>query len=571
LIPAKLLCLTVILSALFNYNLQGQNKTDTYTDFDRGYYLYYYFPDKYDSAYLFFNQYTNNADDSLKKGRAFLYMGEILTGIGDHYGAQENLLNCIRTLNPKDSIHREVIGYAYNNLGNVSLNLKQYKEALEMYDQAIAFLPATHFFIPEIMNGKATTLQKSGNYAAAIKLYDSVLLKSSADQMLIARITDNRARTKWLQDQNYNALPELWKAMKIRSDSQYNMGLNASYAHLSEYYTKSNKDSALWYAMKMLEKARANKSAEDMLEAMDKIILLHSNPSTKQAYYQAYKNLSDSLQLSRDTTRNRFALIRYDVQKSRADNFQLQKHISRQQVWMIAGAAGAAIIILMLSVWYRRRKQRIKQESENEIRNARLKTSQKIHDVVANGLYGIMNELEHSKTLNREPLINKIEGLYEQSRNISYEDLSLDTSDLQTHKSSSPVSSDYDEQIHRLITGFADETTRVILVGNQPEFWSRISPQQKHELHLVLREMMVNMKKHSGATNVSIVFKTEDNLALISYKDDGKGITPGKGFGNGLTNTVNRIKSLGGAIIFGQRGEKGLSADISLPLESSTK
>jgi signal transduction histidine kinase len=174
--------------------------------------------------------------------------------------------------------------------------------------------------------------------------------------------------------------------------------------------------------------------------------------------------------------------------------------------------------------------------------------------VVANGLYGIMNELEHSNNIEREPLIDKIDRLYEKSRNISYEDVAADPAD-------------YDAQIPRLIQSFANEQTKVITVGDQQKFWSNINGSQKHELYLVLNEIMINMRKHSQATNVVIQFKQEHHQGFINYKDDGAGLNAGQKFGNGLNNTVNRIKSLGGEVNFGNSESGGLAIAISFPLQ----
>ncbi|MEI9956934.1 MAG: hypothetical protein WDM90_11675 [Ferruginibacter sp.] len=53
-----------------------------------------------DSAFLVFNRYVNNPDDTLKKGEAYKYMGEIQWNIGDLYGAQQSLTSAIHILNP---------------------------------------------------------------------------------------------------------------------------------------------------------------------------------------------------------------------------------------------------------------------------------------------------------------------------------------------------------------------------------------------------------------------------------------------------------------------------------------
>jgi len=510
---------------------------------------------KLDSAFLMFSRYINNPDDTLKKGKAYRLIGEMQWRTGDLYGAQENLTNAIRTLDPLNENHREDIGYAYSILGNVSLDLKLYDEAINFYNNAMPVFSGSEYLL-DVMNGKATTLQKKGNYKDAIAVYDSIFALKPTNQQLVARIIDNKARTKWLQDPSYPALPEFWSALKIRADSQNTRGLNASYAHLSDYYEKLNPDSALWYAKKMREKATASQNPDDALEAIDKLITLNSVPSVKQYWYEEYKKLKDSLQIARDTTRNRFALIRYDVQKSKTDNLVLQQHITKQRLLMYGLIVLAIIIITGLWLWYRKRRKRMEQESEKAIWNSKLKTSQKIHDVVANGLYGIMNQLEHNKTIERELLINKIEGLYEKSRNISYEDV-LATSNI-----------DYNTQIHDLLNAFSTDQARVIVVGNQPDFWNRITGAQKNELELILNEVMINMKKHSQAKNVSIVFKQQDGKAIIAYKDDGIGFATDLEYGNGLKNTVSRINSMNGEVIFGKTEKEGVSITISFPLES---
>ena len=548
------LIFTTIFIVFFALSSKSQNSPAKYSNFDRGSYYFYY--GKKDSAFLMYSMYVNNPDDTLKKGMAYRYMGDIQWAMGDLHGAQESATGVLQTLDTLDEKHYMELGYTFNLLGDVSLNMKRYDEAIDMYNKAIRFFKGSDFML-EVMNGKATAFQKKGEYKAAIAVYDSILSLKPANQKLVARIIDNKARTKWLLDPAYPVLPEFWSALKIRVDSQYKAGLNASYAHLSDYYVNLKPDSALWYAQKMFEQAKENQSPDDILEAIDKLIRLNGSPLVKEHWYNEFKKLNDSLQLSRDTTRNRFALIRYDVQKSKADNLVLQQHITKQRLLTYGVIVLAAVIIIWLSLWYSKRRKRIKQESENAIRNSKLKTSQKVHDVVANGLYGIMNELEHSKAIDREPLINKIEVLYEKSRNISYEDIG------------SGKSIDYDNQVHQLLTSFANDQTKVIVVGNQPTYWNRISASQKHELQLVLNELMINMKKHSHAKNVVIVFKQEDNKGFINYKDDGVGFDSGSEFGNGLNNTVSRIKSLNGDVNFGKSEKAGVFIAISFPLESS--
>lgn len=524
-----------------------------YSDYDYGRYFMYTLK-KYDSAYQKFKSYVNNPGDTFKKAQAYRHMGDIQWYLGDLYGAQQSLTNAENILDTTSVEHRKELSIVNNILGNVSLDMKVYDEALSFYEKAVKFDGGTNY-LSEILNGKAVTYQRMKKYDYAIATYDSILKFKMDDNEGLVRVLHNRAHTKWLKDSSYPALPEYWSVLKLRLDSHYNSGIVMSYAHLSDYYDKANPDSALWYAYRMLGKAKENQSASDVSDALYRIILLNKDINSQLPLIKEYKEITDSIQFARDTSSNRFALIENDSKKIDKVNVELRKHISLQRIMLYSLGVLTIIIIAGISFWFGKRQNRIKQESEAAIQDARLKTSQKVHDVVANGLYRIMNELEHGTSIEKEPLLTKIDDLYEKSRDISYE---------AEHYRSDEV---YAKQMEQLLTGFGNDETQVHTSGNEPFFWSRLSGLQKRELELVLNELMVNMKKHSRAKQVFVSFSIEGNNAAIQYTDDGVGFGDGHQNGNGLTNTVNRIKTLNGEINFGKNGDAGVGISISLPLQ----
>jgi signal transduction histidine kinase len=92
-----------------------------------------------------------------------------------------------------------------------------------------------------------------------------------------------------------------------------------------------------------------------------------------------------------------------------------------------------------------------------------------------------------------------------------------------------------------------------------------VSPDIRFELTTVLQELMVNMSKHSNATNVVIRFERMEKLFHIYYQDNGIGIADNVTFNNGLTNTGNRMAGMGGTITFETIAEHGLKIHICLP------
>jgi signal transduction histidine kinase len=510
-----------------------------------------------DSAYCYFNKITTTSKDSLQIAMSYNYMATIQSDAGDYFGSQETLVTSLRFLNAKKQNDVNCMASDYNDLGTNSLNLKNYNAAISFYDSAVNISKEKSFQLI-ILNNKAVAYQKKGAYVQAIATYKQIIPQVPARQTDYARALSNIARTKWLQNPGYNAVPELLKALQIRREENDLWGQNASYAHLADYYGRKRQDSAFFYAGRMYAVASRLQSPDDRLEALQKLITSGPSQAAKQ-YFAGYQQLSDSLQTARNAAKNQFALIRYDAEKNKADNLKLQKdntekryEILRQGIFLyltlfvLIGGAIAAFF------WYRKRKQRLELEAQNAIRESQLKTSKTIHDVVANGLYRMMSEVENQEQLDRELLLDRIEVLYNRSRDISYE---------------APQGEEHNfpEKIAATLLSFATDQTKVVLAGNDEAFWLKTSPLVKHELEHVLQELMVNMKKHSSARNVVVRFEDRGSRHQIIYKDDGIGFSDASRRKNGLNNTGNRIKTIGGELIFDGKSGKGLQIDISFP------
>lgn len=513
-----------------------------------------------DSAFYYFNLVATTATDSLNIATAYTYMGIIQAYEGDHYGGQESLLKSLTYLDERKEKDQECLSSNYNELGNICLNLKNYGAAIDYYRKALKLLklPGDQAIA---LNGIALTYQKKGDYDQAIDIYKSLLVMSKDEKKEYARILSNYARAKWMKDSTYPAGPELQQALKIRRDSNDIRGLNASYAHLSDYYSQSRPDSALYYAGKRYEKAREMNSPDDEVEALSKLITL-SPTNLLKPYFIRYQYLTDSIQTAKNAAKNQFALIRYEAAKSKADNLQLQKDNAQRKTQLVIQRFILAITVLffvtaviVLILRHRRRQQQVEMASRQKIQENQLKTSQKVHDVVANGLYRIMTNLEYKTAMDKEDLLDKIELLYERSRDISYED---------------PTSSQvpFYVKIDDLLTSFGSDQVKVLIVSNGPVFWDRIDTQIQHEVEHILQELMVNMKKHSQADSVMVKFERQNGRVQITYTDNGIGISSQVKYGNGLRNTENRIKSIGGKYTF-EHPDKGVKIHISFPIDHS--
>lgn len=510
-----------------------------------------------DSSFFYFNKAKDlflQKKDTLGAGKCLVNMGLLSLNRGDYFGAQEISLAALSYFNLADKEQYVYISSNYNNLGMASQNLQDYKSAIRFSDQAIAF-SVDSLNIRVNLNNKANSYRHLKDYHTALSIYNLVLGDVVKNKKEYARALTNISLTKWQQNPKFNPAPDYLKALHLREQQNDLWGQNSSYSHLAEYYVVNHTDSALLYAIKMYQVAKKINSPDDRLEALRKLVKL-SPPKETKKYFKVYEQLDDSLKTARNSAKNQFALIRYETEKHKADFLSAQAENVRKRNNIIMQYFALGILVLLLFgayFWYRKRKIIHQQEKELEVKNTELKYVKKIHDKVANRVYQVMSEVENSPLYDRDDLLDKLEILYNISRDISYEVKVLN------------AETDYAAQLSEMLQSYSSSTTKVLLVGNDEDLWKDINHISKEELFVIMQELMTNMDKYSKAATVVIKFQRNDSCINISYSDDGVGMQ-GAHPKNGLTNTGNRMNSIGGTITFDHTQQTGLGIMLSLPI-----
>ena len=97
-------------------------------------------------------------------------------------------------------------------------------------------------------------------------------------------------------------------------------------------------------------------------------------------------------------------------------------------------------------------------------------------------------------------------------------------------------------------------------------------------LFRAVRELLINVAKHAGATNATVRLQTTDDGAQIVVEDDGRGFDPAllghstrSGMGGfGLFNIRERLEHLGGEVGIESRPGEGTRVVLTAPLRQST-
>lgn len=545
-------CLLILLSCSKKESKQLSPKKQNLL-LDKGY--DFYNANQTDSAYIYLNNAQELAiheKDSIGASYCLTMMGMIATNYGDHLGAQELTFKAYALLNKKDTAQYKRIESCLYNLGDISSRLDQYDEAIDFFKQALPYSKTNERTI-FIKNAIANAYREKKDYQRAIKIQQEIL-RNDIDKVEYARILSNLTYTKWLNNPSYVAETDLLKALSIRLQNNDRRGLNASYSHLADYYENKQPDSALFYANRMYQNATGNKSPDDRLDALQKLVKL--SPSTQsKSYFLNYLSLNDSILNARNISKNQFAVIRYQVEKHKNDFLKAEAENTKKQNKIVLQYLALALLLLLLGFgyfWYRKRKKTLQQEKELEVKNTEIKYVKKVHDHVANRIYQVMDEIDNRPEMEKEEVADKLEVIYHITRDLSYE------------ASSNKYQNDFAKSLDKMFSSYQSLKVNITIVGNNEQLWADIQENVKSEVFDILQELMTNMSKHSQATEVELQLERNQQSINIIYHDNGIGIQKDAHFGNGLKNTETRIQGISGNITF--ENNNGLQINMTFPV-----
>lgn len=523
-----------------------ENKRDILADtfYDKGYDFYY--KKNYDSSFVNFFKASQGLKEPSKIANSLIFLSIIQTEKGDFLGSNENLKKSTNFIRKNDN---ENLNSIYNQFAINHNALKNYKEAIYCYNKALTFTDKDSYSGLSIENNIGVSNLKIKNYNYALNIFNNLsknpLIKDSID--FRNRVLDNLTYTKSLIYKDYNAESDLVSILEKRINRNDLSGVNASLSHLTDYFNSRNKNKALYYAKAMYDNSKKTGSYEDQLDALQKIIKLEDDKNIKPIF-EKYQTLNDSIQNTVNNSKSLFTSIIYEVEKNKNEVLASQNRILKQNFGIIF----LVLTIIIGIFWYRKRKKRLQQEKELEVKNTQLKMSKKVHDVVANGLYHMMVDVQNNPEVDKTRILNNIEKMYEESRDISHETI---------------IEEDFSSRFVKMISSYSSPEQKVLTVGYNENIWENVSYNIQLELYYILREVLVNMKKHSNAKLASLKFEKTSDLLKIKYTDNGVGIENlNDGKGAGIHNTENRIESIGGDITFEKNPSGGLIIQITIPI-----
>ncbi len=489
--------------------------------------------------------------DSTKAARRSLEMAIAQSRMNDYTGSQESATEALRFLDPDKD--REYFSSAFNVIAISYREQGFYRDALREYENALQSAEHLEDSLT-YQNNIALVYSDQKEYKKAIAIFEEILEKVPENNYNSrARYLENLSFTRWQRDPEIDISSELHLVLEWRKEHNDYSGLLGSYEHLSRFYEERDKAKALNFAEKWLDAAKENNSLNVQVAALKHLVNLNGG---EQGYVKTYIRLNDSLESANLQAKKTFAKIRFDEERKQQQISQLEALAVKQALrnqriksrnYLLIFLAILLIGIAIFIIYYN--KQKYKKEKIKNIYNTEARISKVIHDELANDLYNIMTRLEPGLPVAE---IDKLEEIYTRTRDISRENTAISTDKNYV-----------DGLVATLFSSI--KKTKVIIKGRELLENEKLSEEKKIVIYRVLQELMVNMKKHSEASLVAIIFSKENNFLKINYSDNGVGSgKSGKKSGNGLQNVENRIFSVNGHITF--ENGNGFKVEIRIPV-----
>jgi signal transduction histidine kinase len=207
----------------------------------------------------------------------------------------------------------------------------------------------------------------------------------------------------------------------------------------------------------------------------------------------------------------------------------------------------------------RLRQQEIEVRAQNEERR---RIARDLHDVVLQDLSGVLQSLRltYLRSKNAGLWLDLEEELEALGRASS--GLRSAIYDLRQERESSFVESvESLVEVNRKLT---PEREIALTIGDG--FRGTFSPEIGVELLRILREVLTNVRRHSGARNVEVRLRAEREMVIAEVTDDGCGFDPAVARdGVGLMGMRERVEGLGGEIEVRSRPGEGTEVTVRVP------
>ncbi|MBC9795134.1 tetratricopeptide repeat-containing sensor histidine kinase [Sinomicrobium weinanense] len=544
----------------------------------------------YDSAYYHYStaqKLFKSVPHSYYSGKMLYNMAFIRGRIKDYTACEVLLFQAIAEFKPENRYKQ--LYQCYNHLGVIFDELKEFDKAVSYHKIALEYLDRiedTSVFLQKSQNNIGLIYQKQGLHEQALTYFNKALntpnLKSR-DISLYARLIDNIAYSKFLNNDTTQLPGEFHRALHIRDSMHNGLGVTISKLHMAEYYAQY-KDTALALSLtkEACKLAQSKQNNRDVLSAL--LLLSRLDKKNGQDYLQKYIELNNDIQERERKTRNKFTRIQYETDQY----IEKTRVLSTQKVWILTIGIALVLLLSLLYILNRQyarnkflhmenRQQRaneqiyllsLKQQAKlQEGRNQeRIRISEELHDSILGNLFAIRMGWGFLKLQGHPDALQKHRHYLEELQRIEKE-IRDASHELKDKLVAYPIN--FINVVEKLIQNRGKTGDfKYKLIHDDAIPWEDIDEQVKVNLYRVIEEALQNCVKHAGAGLVEVRFElSEDNHLRLIIRDNGVGFNLRKRHkGIGIRNMQSRVQKIKGEFCINSEKNRGTTITVSVPV-----
>jgi signal transduction histidine kinase len=198
----------------------------------------------------------------------------------------------------------------------------------------------------------------------------------------------------------------------------------------------------------------------------------------------------------------------------------------------------------------------------------RARLAREIHDTIAQGLAGVVAQLEAAEAAEGDPA--QRQRHLDAARALARESLAEARRSVQALAPARLVDARLPEAIAEMAAAWAQTTQVTVHVGTTGDVRALL-PDLEVTLFRVAQEALANVGKHASATTVWLTLTYMEDVVVLDVRDDGVGFdpsirpTPAAGTGYGLSTMEQRVRRMSGTFTVESAPGEGTAVSASVP------
>ncbi|MEH1124277.1 sensor histidine kinase [Micromonospora sp. CPCC 206061] len=209
--------------------------------------------------------------------------------------------------------------------------------------------------------------------------------------------------------------------------------------------------------------------------------------------------------------------------------------------------------------------QLLTQAREAGVLDERQRMAREIHDTLAQGLAGIITQVQAAQRVWSEPA--RARPHVDRTLALARESLAEARRSVQALQPRELEEARLPDAVADLARRWANETgvEPTVEITGEP---AALSPAIEVALFRVAQEALTNVAKHARAGRVGLTLSYLGDVVLLDVRDDGVGMRDADGSGFGLNSMRQRIRGIGGAVTVESAPGEGTAISVSVPMIS---